>query len=199
MWSMMSTNYFDPAQSFCRISGAPWACSGGACQALAAFLLLFFILPMGMGCNVDPGVDSSQIEEVVRPNVVLISLDTFRADRLDQAPFISELAAKGWMSTRVWSSSNWTLPSHISLLTSSSPIEHDRPRAGVPSPAIGESVSALQTTLAEAFRSAGYFTAASTDGGFLGPGFDFERGFDRFRLGAGGRLRGLIRAPQALR
>jgi len=138
------------------------------------------LLGVVLGCGRDQEGTRTESEEQIRPNVVLISLDTFRADRLGQAPFISELAAKGWMSTRVWSSSNWTLPSHMSLLTSSNPVEHDRPRAGVPYPPIGESVSASQATLAEAFRAAGYFTAASTDGGFLAAGFDFERGFDRF-------------------
>ena len=177
----MSTNCFDPARYGCRTSPQSLDRFGSACRARVALPLLFFVIAAGLGCQVDPAVDRSETEEVVRPNVVLISLDTFRADRLNRAPFLSELAEKGWKSTRVWSSSNWTLPSHMSLLTSSNPIEHDRPRAGAPSPPIGETVPGFQTTLAEAFQSAGYFTAASTDGGYMGPGFDFERGFDLFR------------------
>ena len=113
-------------------------------------------------------------------NVVLISLDTFRADRLSQAPFISDLADKGWQSTRVWSSSNWTLPAHVSLLTSTDPSSHDVPSAGSVIPYTGERFPAEMVTLAETFRAAGYFTAATTDGGFLVPRFGLERGFERF-------------------
>ena len=154
-----------------------------------SFLLLLMVSLVGLACGVEPVGDSGSRSEGFReepqaegaPNVVLISLDTFRADRLQQAPFISELGRKGWRSTQVRSNSNWTLPAHVSLFTSSPPVGHEVPGIGSRLPYPGERIPQRLTTLAEAFQAAGYYTAATTDGGFLIPRFGIGRGFDAFR------------------
>ena len=62
------------------------------------------------------------------PNIVLISLDTFRADRLapwggpkDLAPALNALAAKGSVYTGCFAPAPITLPSHATLLTGAFP------------------------------------------------------------------------------
>ena len=52
-----------------------------------------------------------------RPNIVLVVLDTVRADHLpaygyarDTAPFISRLAARGVVFDRAFAASSWTSP-----------------------------------------------------------------------------------------
>ncbi|MAI80380.1 MAG: hypothetical protein CL917_15635 [Deltaproteobacteria bacterium] len=114
------------------------------------------------------------------PNVILFSLDTLRADRLQAAPYISKMASEGFSSSRTWSSSNWTLPAHVSLLTSTNPIEHDFPRAGSRLPYADQNFSEELSTLAQAYLSAEYSTLASTGGGFLSPRFGFGRGFEHY-------------------
>jgi arylsulfatase A-like enzyme len=123
----------------------------------------------------------SQADDPERPpNVLLISIDTLRADHLgaygyerDTSPFIDSLARRGVRFDDAVSASSWTLPAHMSLLTGRLPSSHgvndstDRLRRGVP-------------TLAKLLRSAGYRTTAFVSWVFLSPGFGFGRGFDEY-------------------
>ena len=59
-----------------------------------------------------------------QPSVMLVSLDTLRADAVAGMPNLARLAAEGVSFPRVYSGSNWTLPSHASLLLSQPPSEH---------------------------------------------------------------------------
>lgn len=66
-----------------------------------------------------------------RPNVLLIVVDTLRADRLGSygngrglTPFLDELAAKGTVFRNAYATSSWTCPSVASLLTSRFPSQH---------------------------------------------------------------------------
>src|SRR6185369_3945700 len=65
------------------------------------------------------------------PNVVLISLDTLRADRVGPrkgapslTPRLDELARRGALFTDAASTSSWTLPAHASLFTGQHPLVH---------------------------------------------------------------------------
>ena len=60
----------------------------------------------------------------VRPNIVLITLDTTRSDRLGcygyagaTSPNLDRFAAEGVLHTRAYSNSSWTFPAHASLFT----------------------------------------------------------------------------------
>lgn len=117
-----------------------------------------------------------------RPSVVLVSIDTLRADYVSAAPFLSRLAAQGRSFSTVYSSSNWTLPSHVSLLTSRPYIEHDVPPAGSAGAAAAVRLSPAQPTLASVLQDAGYATAATTEGGWVRPAFGFDQGFERFSV-----------------
>ncbi|MEE3326725.1 MAG: sulfatase [Myxococcota bacterium] len=154
--------------------------------ALAVCLLVFWSLSCGLEQVEETGSEpagplaSPATGSNSPPNVLLISLDTFRADRLDEAPFIWELGKRGWVSTHTRSTSDWTLPAHVSLLTSTRPLKHDTPRSGTVIPYMDERLPAEVLTLAEVFRRAGYFTAATTDGGFIVSRLGMDNGFDRF-------------------
>ena len=108
-----------------------------------------------------------------RPNVILITLDTVRADHLgcygyalDTTPEIDAIAARATRYTSARSTAPWTLPAHASLFTGLYPFEHGahtlEPLA-LAGGGFGERVVPLaqrHTTLAELFAAEGYETAA---------------------------------------
>lgn len=115
-----------------------------------------------------------------RPNIVLISIDSLRADRLGcygnpraVSPTIDRLAASGLQFTHAVATSAWTLPSHMSMLTGLDAVEHgvhtelDRLSESVP-------------TVAETLRNSGYRTAGVVSEGLVGSTYGFARGFDEF-------------------
>ncbi len=121
-------------------------------------------------------------------NVILISLDTLRADRLsaygygrETSPQLDALAADGVLFEDFIVTGGGTLPSHLSMLTSLFPATH-----GV-TPRNGRSLHPGRTTLAEALYGAGFATAAFTDGGWVRGKFGFFQGFEVFDE-EGGRL-----------
>ncbi len=71
-------------------------------------------------------------EPDARPSVLLISLDTLRADRLNAygytrrttSPALDALARDSVLFERHLAASPWTTPSHMSLLTALSPSRH---------------------------------------------------------------------------
>lgn len=117
------------------------------------------------------------------PSVILISLDTLRADRVGvygrktaRTPAIDALAARSVWYTNAYSASSWTFPSHASMLRSIYPVslpDMGRPE-GVPI------APASNTTLADRFRAGGYLTAGFTGGGFMSDAFGFTAGFDTY-------------------
>jgi len=114
-----------------------------------------------------------------RPNLVLVSIDTLRADRLGcyghdrpTSPNLDRLAKDGVRFSAATAQAPWTLPSHISLLTGLYPSTH-----GVVFST--DRLAARVTTLAEILRDSGYRTAAFTGGGYLNPRFGYQ-GWERF-------------------
>lgn len=66
-----------------------------------------------------------------RPNLIVVVVDTLRADRLAAygnrrglTPFLDELARRGTVFAHAYAGSSWTCPSVASLLTSRLPTEH---------------------------------------------------------------------------
>jgi arylsulfatase A-like enzyme len=116
-----------------------------------------------------------------RPAIVLVSLDTLRADHLGVygdtralSPTIDRLAREGTVFERVVSPASYTLPTHATLLTGQHPLVHGvRRRSHRIDP--GRS-----RTLAERLRDEGYATVAFTGGGYVSPVFGFSRGFERY-------------------
>lgn len=112
-------------------------------------------------------------------NVVLISMDTVRADRLGvyghnlpTSPNVDRLAASSFVFENAISQSAWTLPAHGSMMTGLYPS-----RLGVTEYPAKRGLPKVRT-LADEFHRAGYATAAFTGGGFVAAHFGFNRGFD---------------------
>lgn len=130
-----------------------------------------------------------------RPHVLLICLDTVRADRLaardrrnpDSTPNLDALAARGVRLSDVSSTSGWTKPSVPSFMTGMWPLQHGvyegsaREREG----ATTDVLPAAATTLAEVLQQAGWSTAAFVQNAQLRTGLGFEQGFDLYRDEAG--------------
>jgi arylsulfatase A-like enzyme len=119
-----------------------------------------------------------------KPNVILISLDTLRADHLgiagydrDTTPNLDEIAKEGLWFDTVVAQAPWTIPSHHSIMTGTNPKKH-----GVTRPGRGQTSFA---PLAEVFRKDGYATAAFTGSGYMAARFGFDRGFDFYNETSG--------------
>lgn len=117
-----------------------------------------------------------------RPNVVLISLDTVRADHLSLYgyPRATSPRLDAWARRRatvfetVVASAPWTLPSHTSMFSGVDAVHHGVNRHGP--------VPSSMLLLPQRFRDAGYATFATTAGVLLTPELGFARGFDEFRV-----------------
>src|SRR5262245_45433865 len=84
------------------------------------FWLLAALLCLGVGCG-----------QTRPPNIILIVVDTLRADRIGAAgnsrgltPFIDSLAARGYVFHNAYSQSSWTNPSVASIITSRFQSQH---------------------------------------------------------------------------
>lgn len=117
-----------------------------------------------------------------RRNVVLVSLDTLRADRLGvygakrpTSPVLDRIAAEGTLFEAAFSQAPWTLPAHASLLTG-----RYRCGYGLRTSRSGEgALSPGVPTLAQRLREQGYATAAFTEDGYVDAA-TFQRGFGLF-------------------
>jgi len=115
-------------------------------------------------------------------NVVLITLDTTRADALGSygqprpiTPNLDRLAAEGTQFLQCVSSAPSTLPSHSTLLTGRHPFVHGvRSNAGY---VLGDG----NTTLAEVLSARGYITSAEIAALVIGGHTQLGQGFDRYR------------------
>jgi len=114
-------------------------------------------------------------------NVLLITIDTLRADRLGaygyagaETPNIDRLAAEGVRFERVTTTVPATLPAHASIMTGLQPFEHGVRNNG--SFVLRDDV----TTLAEQFGAAGYATGGFIAAVVLDAQFGIAQGFERF-------------------
>jgi len=113
------------------------------------------------------------------PNVLVIIVDTLRADHLSAygytrqtSPRMDAVGRQGSLFETAIATSSWTLPSHVAMVTGRYRYEN-RPARGALDPAI--------PTVAEAFRDHGYRTAAfSANTFFFSSHIGFGRGFIRF-------------------
>ncbi len=117
----------------------------------------------------------------VQPDLLLITVDTLRADHLGcygyprpTTPEIDRWASTGVLFERAIASSSTTAPSHASLLTGLYPLQH-----GIRKNGVGPLRGTIPTA-AELLAEAGYRTAAFTSirGPFVAAGLD--RGFETF-------------------
>ena len=136
-------------------------------------LLLVLQAAVGFGC-------APADEPMARPNVLVVSVDTLRADHLgafgygrETSPFLDSLAREGVRFERAFAPASWTLPSHMSLFTSSYPHTH---RVENEQRSLPEAIPTLATIL----RDAGYRTTGFVSWVYLSASFGFDQGFDAF-------------------
>ncbi len=124
-----------------------------------------------------------------RPNVILVSLDTLRADHLGcygyhrpTSPNIDALAKVATRYERCMTTAPWSLPAHASMLTGKPSFQHGAHRVRGPNGSIAaRPIHEDEVSLAEVFRENGYKTAAFVANiGFLDKRFGFAQGFDTF-------------------
>lgn len=159
------------------------------------------------GCN-----DASRVEEpseqaveapAARPNIILMLVDTLRADHLGSygfdgpiSPNLDRFAAEAVLFEQCFSPAPWTKPAVATLFTGLDPLVHQvlTHRGHLGNPKDYRVRTTLETdtlrpslrTLAEELRDAGYATGAVVVNPWLGREQGFDQGFDYYE----DRLRG---------
>jgi arylsulfatase A-like enzyme len=124
-----------------------------------------------------------------RPNLLLISVDCLRADHVgcygyerDTTPGLDKFARQGVRFERCISSSSWTLPAHLSMLTglpvSGHGVDDDRLWSRVDGQGQPLDVPLRGVFVSEVLKAAGYATAGFYTWTYLEPRFGFGPGFD---------------------
>jgi len=122
-------------------------------------------------------------------NVLLITIDTLRSDRLScysrehlSTPVIDKLAAKSVLFSRAFAHTPLTLPSHSNILLGTTPLEHGIHDNGI------FVVRPNSLTLAGCLRAAGYSTGAAVGAFSLDSRFGLNQGFDFYDDKYGSRV-----------
>jgi len=143
--------------------------------SVAVFILLAVAC---VSCSREQSQSAAEAERP-RPSILLVTLDTTRADCMGfesdavETPALDALAARGMRFSQAWTTVPTTLPAHTSMLTGLYPSEHG----------IRENsrfVDDDRVLLAECLRDAGYSTAAFISGYPLKRRFGLAQGFDLY-------------------
>lgn len=144
----------------------------------AAALLLLVMLAAGGCSDEEDGLTADSGRADGRWNVLLITLDTVRSDRLgcygyaeSTSPNLDSLAARGVLFRRAVAPAPITLPSHATILTGLDPHEH-----GVRNNS-GFALDSSQKTLTEALSGKGYATGATLGAFPVEKRFGLAQGF----------------------
>lgn len=141
-----------------------------AAAGLAALLLSF---------NLAPSAPPRDLTADPRPNILLITVDTLRADEAGSMETYRRLAEGGLAFTDALAPSGWTLPSMGTIVTGLYPQTHGAYRLSDKWPSHG-SLRPDKTLITEALHRAGYGTAVVCTNPNLAEGFGFRRGVDHF-------------------
>ena len=160
-------------------------------------------LLLSAACGGEPatGTSAGAARGAARPNVVLMTLDTTRADHLgcygygrDTSPNLDRLADEAVVHERAYSTTSWTLPAHASLFTGKFTTSHGarydaegplRLTSGIDGPEVWDNYRARglsrgETTLASVLSEAGYATGAVVAGPWMKAVFGLGLGFDHY-------------------
>lgn len=154
-------------------------------RALPTLLLL-------LACTAPPQPVPRPMPKATAPNVVIVLVDTLRADalgthgapRLGVSPHVDDFAKQSLVFERAITPNAWTVPAVASLFTASWPQTHGvlrfRPYRAVEL----ETLSETFVTLAEVFQANGWRTGALLKTGVITASHGFDQGFHDFdRLG----------------
>lgn len=123
---------------------------------------------------------------VARPNLLVIGIDTLRADRVGcygyakpTSPHIDALARDAVVFDQAISQSPWTLPAFASIFTGLTPSVHGAGRGGGKNPV---PFTADVPTLATLLAAAGYQTASFVTNGWVSKDVGLDKGFAETQL-----------------
>jgi arylsulfatase A-like enzyme len=152
-------------------------------RIIAAGLVIVGVLaclPWGRHRGASPAGAAPSPTEAGRPNVLMIVMDTTRADHLScyghpaaTTPNIDRLAQEGVLFEQATSTAPWTLPSHGTLFTGLYPSQHGARWSR-------HQLDGQLTTLAEVLQQEGYQTAGFSNNGWISRALNFDQGFDEF-------------------
>jgi len=149
----------------------------------------FFCAVAGVGAALSPGLPNLPRSQVTasrqQPNIVLIVLDTVRADHTslygyerDTTPYLRDLAGEATLYRHAVSVADQTLPTHASIFTGLYPKSHGAFFAPPDLP-LGRPLQDQFTTMAEILRAKGYRTmAVVANTGYLAPPLGLTQGFE---------------------
>ncbi len=167
---LASTGAFTMLGLLTRALGArlPWLAALAAVPATLGGLAARDALSPG------PAAPAPLVAAPSGPTVLLLTVDTLRADAA--GPTFAAVAARG-LSGPAWTPAPWTLPALASLHTGLTPYAHG---AVIRAPVAGKTrIGGFDApTLAEAFRAAGWRTAAFVENPQVTRARGFARGFD---------------------
>jgi arylsulfatase A-like enzyme/Flp pilus assembly protein TadD len=143
-----------------------------------SFAVIFLMALLAI--SVSPtSLSSSTGGKKIKKNVLLITIDTLRADKLGcygstevRTPAIDSLAGRGVLFSRAFAITPSTLPSHTNILLGTTPLYH-----GVHDN-FNAQVENKFLTLTELLKSSGYSTGAFVGGFPLDSRFGLSQGFD---------------------
>jgi choline-sulfatase len=150
--------------------------SSSAVTTFRPFPLLAFAAALGVvGCGSPPAPQSAAAQ--TRPSILLVTLDTTRADVVGPeaagitTPAFNAVAARGRRYRQAYAAVPETLPSHVTMLTGLYPAGHGIHENG-------RYLGANQPVLAERLQRVGYRTAAFVSSFILARRFGLARGFE---------------------
>ena len=139
------------------------------------------VLALALGCTPREPVPLLQSGHLRGGNVLLVTIDTLRRDRLGAygngrglTPTLDRLASSGVRYTHAYSHAPMTLPAHTSILTGRTPRTHGVHANG--SFRLDEGIPTLATVL----KRSGYRTGAFVGAFVLDARFGLSRGFDEY-------------------
>jgi len=144
-------------------------------SAILLAVILFLVATVGFG-----GCGSKSLVKNSGLNILLIVMDTVRADRLScygnarvTTPLVDMLAQRGVRFENFYANSGWTLPSHASLFTGMYPVGHRATQETL-------KLENRAPTLAGILGDAGYKTMGSSTNGVVSINSGLARGFEQF-------------------
>ncbi|MFH1404150.1 MAG: sulfatase [Candidatus Altiarchaeota archaeon] len=159
-----------------------------ACRLfLMLCIIIAFILLVPDGLREDEAPSGFMAGTCVDCNIILVSVDTLRADGLGAygnarqvSPNIDRMASGGVLYQRAYSPSSMTAPSHMSFMTGLYPSEHGVCNLERREVWCRHELEDTVVTLADVLRQEGYRTVAFTGGGNVDGRMGFDRGFDSY-------------------
>ena len=160
------------------------------------FIFLLAALTVAfLACNSNKNRESDtdtaqQAEKPARPNVIVLLVDTLRADFVGAygakhpTPVMDMLAGQGVTFEKAYATSSWTVPSVATLFTGMYPQKHGLTE-GIAAAAQVFNQQAMPegyVTLAESFKADGYTTFCLTNNSHISETYGYNAGFDFFQM-----------------